>query len=143
MKKLINMVDFVLEQTKLHTSEMKMGGVATSLHIINNYARFLKRPLELGMFVPCDEDGNVLKESFQHPLATPESKFGKQWTTYKEAKERVIFEGCEVTTPNENPRYYIVTLNDRHIWYSNTSKPIENFVRKLTLTELKAKELGV
>ena len=31
-----------------------------------NYANFLKQPLTLGMFIPCDLDGNVLEEPFNY-----------------------------------------------------------------------------
>ena len=39
--KLISMTDFVLYKKESHTQIMK-------------YAKFLKQPLTLGMFVPCD-----------------------------------------------------------------------------------------
>ena len=32
------------------------------LAVIYNYANFLNQPLKLEMFVPCDEDGNVLAQ---------------------------------------------------------------------------------
>ena len=63
MRKLISMTDYVLE-----------------------YANFLKQPLELWMFVPCDEDGSILEEPIE-TIGGVEmySKF------YKQAKEKVIF----------------------------------------------------
>ena len=56
MNKLISMTDFVL---KTHD---EISDSIDSESMMFNYANFLKRPLTLGMFVPCDEDGNVLQE---------------------------------------------------------------------------------
>jgi hypothetical protein len=81
--KLISMTDFVLEEVK--------NWHANSPTIIINYANFLKQPLELWMFVPCDEDGNVISESYndeQHVII--------QHLEYAEAKERCLFEGFEI-----------------------------------------------
>lgn len=50
--KLISMTDFVLLD--------KYAG--SPINMNKQYAQFLKQPLELWMFVPCDEDGNVLEE---------------------------------------------------------------------------------
>ena len=53
--KLISMTDFVLE---LETNEHWAQDYTKCV----KYANFLKQPLTLGMFVPCDEDGNFLPE---------------------------------------------------------------------------------
>ena len=61
-----------------------------SLEQIIKYARFLKQPLTLGMFIPIDLDGNVLEEpeeDFINPYYPNDCK------QFKEAKDRVIFEG--------------------------------------------------
>ncbi|MCP4053731.1 MAG: hypothetical protein GY739_11830, partial [Mesoflavibacter sp.] len=42
-----------IKEASLHNTEQ--------LRNIINYANFLKQPLKLGMFIPCDEDGNVLE----------------------------------------------------------------------------------
>jgi len=90
MKKLIPMTDFVLEQNE---SEL------TTRHcfiICLNYAKFLKQPLELWMFVPCDKDGNVLKFDYPQNKAfddVAQIEFEKQ---YQQAKERCLFEGFEI-----------------------------------------------
>ena len=52
MKNLISMVDFILEQHEQCIS---------STNATYKYANFLKQPLELWMFVPCDENGDVGK----------------------------------------------------------------------------------
>ncbi|KPH14391.1 hypothetical protein [Chryseobacterium sp. ERMR1:04] len=55
--KLIPMTTFVIEY---YLNE----GYADlqTLSLMNNYANFLKQPLTLGMFIPVDANGNVLKE---------------------------------------------------------------------------------
>ncbi len=75
--KLVSMIDFILEQS------IKIDGEKSKLIVydkIENYANFLKQPLKLEMFVPCDENDNVLHE-------------GVNWNKnfYKKAKEKVLF----------------------------------------------------
>ena len=53
MNKLISMVNFVLQQD---ITDIKQRDS------IVKYANFLKQPLNLGMFVPCDEEDKVLFE---------------------------------------------------------------------------------
>lgn len=116
MEKLISMTDFVLEQTELlyEKNQSKL------IHNIVNYAIFLKQPLKLEMFVPCDEDGNVLNQKL--------CDFSK----YEKAKEKVLFEGCSSMQQGENT---IVIFNHTGIWYAWTNRTIEYLVKyNLTLT---------
>ena len=50
------MTDFVLEQYESTKNPTLFE------ETVHNYANFLKQPLTLGMFVPCDDDGNVLQQ---------------------------------------------------------------------------------
>ena len=81
MKQLIKMSDYVLEQIeKLKNSEINI------LQFRNNieaYANFLKQPLTIGMFVPCDRYKNVLKEPYL-------------FNEYQQAKAKVLFKGFDV-----------------------------------------------
>src|SRR5665648_159369 len=81
--KLISMTDFVLEQYLTIASD----NIYLSMINCNNYAKFLKQSLELWMFIPCDEDGNVLEE----PI---ETIGGVELYTkrYQQAKERCLFD---------------------------------------------------
>ena len=81
MKKLISMVDFCLEQRKTHT-----GDFEDYCDLICRHAKFLKHPLTIGMFVPCDLSGNVLEEK---------KPFQDKYYEYQEAKEVCIFKGFE------------------------------------------------
>lgn len=95
MKNLVSMVDFVFEQQKNHLSLRDFN--------ITNYANFLKQPLELWMFIPCDEDGSVLEKpemvynvdvfGVYNGLFQNKNEYIKQ---YQKAKERCLFEGFEV-----------------------------------------------
>ena len=86
MKKLISMVDFCLEQRKTHT-----GDFEDYCDLICRYAKFLKQPLTLGMFVPCDLHGNVLEEK---------KPFQDKYYEYQEARERCLFKGFGVRNGN-------------------------------------------
>lgn len=99
--RLINMSDYVIDKTKSGLND------ASSLCVdFYNYANFLKQPLNLGMFVPCDEDGNALKVPkfiyLQEDLLNLDGVelevaliLNKKASDYGKAKERVLFEGFE------------------------------------------------
>jgi hypothetical protein len=84
--KLISMTDFVLEQSKKSIKTFRFCNC-------EKYANFLKQTLELWMFVPCDEDGNVLDE--QMIFASDDKDYifeSKQFDKYQQAKERCLFD---------------------------------------------------
>jgi hypothetical protein len=56
MNKLITMTDFVL---LMRESEDKDN--IRRFWACERYAKFLKQPLELWMFIPCDKEGNALE----------------------------------------------------------------------------------
>ena len=94
--KLQSMTDFVLEQNKDGLSHTRY-----SYQKCFNYAKFLKQPLQLGFFVPCDENNNVLKEPsvkdfLYHGKKLNHIDFSAETEQYQKAKERVLFEGFEV-----------------------------------------------
>lgn len=89
--KLIGMTDFVLEQNKILNKYINYdkGGL---FEIIIYYANFLKQPLELWMFVPCDENGNVLEEKMIFASDDKDYIFeSKKFDKYLQAKERCFF----------------------------------------------------
>jgi len=67
----------------------------------NNYAKFLTQPLKLEMFVPCDDDENVLEEPIGYEIFKEGIKEGGtvvwavQCKEYQKAKDRVLFKGFE------------------------------------------------
>jgi len=90
MKHLIGMTDFVLDQGKKpNTSDFRERFVVNVI----NYANFLKQPLKLWMFIPCDEDGNVLEKSCE--VFDDKCRYCA-CREYQKAKERCLFEGFEI-----------------------------------------------
>ena len=89
------MTDFVLQEEK---KGMQNTDRPLRFERILKYAKFLKQPLTLSMFVPCDYDGNVLEEpkywNKKYNDDIPESEL-ILCEEYRQAKERVIFEGFE------------------------------------------------
>ena len=86
--KLITMTDFVLNQEqKLNESHLIAEPAIDSIF---NYAKFLKQPLTLGMFMPCDEEGNVLKEPYE-VYDDETEEFIDYMVDFHEAKDKVLF----------------------------------------------------
>ena len=83
------MTSFVLENAKQPYVE------GTKYKDLVNYAKFLKQPLKLEMFVPCDEDGDILDEPEDYELRLPNmmTEYNDEVYTYYQAKEEVLFEG--------------------------------------------------
>ena len=96
---LIPMTDFVL---RINEIEKEIDQFFDSwrmkqLRIIENYAKFLKQPLKLEMFVPCDENGNVLEEPQMRPERNSFDEEDMDYDAqelydYIKAKEKVLFE---------------------------------------------------
>ncbi|WP_353166399.1 hypothetical protein [Empedobacter brevis] len=150
--KLISMTDFVLEQDNKNTY------ISFCLKVLK-YAQFLKQPLTLGMFVPCDEEGNVLEEptmekygyySSNHQeeqsgwmYEEGEDKYYEAFEKHQQAKERVLFEGFELKNDlifNASTQTFI----DEEILFNLEN--IENLITyydELTLTETAIKQIGL
>lgn len=117
------------------------------LQDIFNYASFLKQPLKLGMFVPCDENGNILND----PGLIPSYELER----YRKAKEKVLFEGFEIKISNitnnlQNDFLIISETNEiighenKDQWFFNPYKKVEDLIPyDLTLTESAIKQLGL
>ena len=121
--KLISMTDFVLTVGEFETTEiMSNDDLQWYYYAIEKYAKFLKRPLELGMFIPTDKEGNVLEENLLFPTNMEGSKQAVEHAKqYQEAKDRVLFE-----------------YNDKYAYQSIviTRRTIEDLLNlDLTLTE--------
>lgn len=116
--KLISMIDAVL-----YLAEHSPYEGEQLLNKIENYANFLKQPLTLEMFVPCDEDGNVLRKPIEpkyKPLKMSDKayadnygsqmkRYDKRVIEYQQAKERVLFD-CKLEyvdiQPNSATNYW-------------------------------------
>lgn len=98
--KLIPMTDFVIE----YYANEGYADLQT-LRLMKNYADFLRKPLTLGMLVPVDAEGNVLKEpknySSWKSLDHNDGKRGKvrgfkEYLEYQKAEQDCLFEGFSV-----------------------------------------------
>jgi hypothetical protein len=104
MKKLISMTDFVLEnENMVKQTESEMS---KDLFKLAQYAHFLKQPLKLEMFVPCDECGDFLDEPqmYERKLGFGEVDYEydeREVQQYQQALSKVIFEGFEVIQKNQ------------------------------------------
>jgi hypothetical protein len=111
--KLISMTDFVLCEDVIFKEKRKFKD------LVLNYANFLKQLLELWMFVPCDEDGNVLEEpKWENEETDYEIQILVQ--EYQQAKEKCLFEGFEVirtfNLEKENP-CYVVSNGEKEVTF--------------------------
>lgn len=136
--KLISMTDFVLSQSEGSTIDWEqldwMNQEIYKLDRIRNYANFLKQPLELYMFVPCDEDGNVLDaEPCSLGMFLKGNPFFDVYLESKnkwdEAKERCLFKGF-----SEKDAKIALFANET----------IEDLIEfNLTLTQIAIKQIGL
>lgn len=102
--KLISTDDTILELMQTENIDFIEG--LQKLEKIYNHAKFKKLPLQLGFFVPCDEDGNVLENKSCNKSCSPSdfSEDGRcgengcynQSKQYQQAQERVIFDSFYV-----------------------------------------------
>ena len=101
-RKLISTTDFVLEQKEYIKEVDKLSFFEIQIKINEFYDKVvhhttqMKRPLEKGMFVPCDEEGNVLKEPKESDYNLGDIHAGyyrEDLIKYQQAKERILFKG--------------------------------------------------
>lgn len=144
MKALISTTDFVLEQEKNYAHTTRCVKKNPFLLVVD-YAKFMKQPLTLGMFIPCgDRYGNVLREpnrfNFEH-----ERDYEIYLKTYAEAKERVLFKGFKVKDD-----YAIGTFEDEMICVDeefcqdiNIEQFLNTIWSEIELTDSALKQIGI
>ncbi len=157
--KLIPMTDFVIE----YYSHEGYADLQT-LKLMNNYATFLKKPLTLGMFVPVDEKGNILKEpknyiswkSLSHNKKTSagggESTVFEEYKIYRKAEKKCLFDSFRIAY-NGYSVVRIVAEYDGSVElsFNKNEKIFQNFsdVESLTyfneiyLNEVALKKIGI
>lgn len=111
--KLMSMTDFVLEVKKNSFtitekySIIEWESKCKSFDKIINYAEFLKQPLKLGMFVPCDEDDNLIDSNSIFASNEKDYIFENEYFyKYLQAKERVLFEGLIIQSDKKDVEFY-------------------------------------
>jgi hypothetical protein len=149
--KLLSMTDFVLEcRLKMENNAQNHVIFSTSgnLSKIFNYASFLKQPLKLEMFIPCDEDGNVLEEPNidNSPFCSVNGEnYDYDVLKYQQAKENVLFEDFEIETNREGEKVIVgdytclkikdlgnFTIEDlvKYVYIKLTESAIKQFKKK-------------
>lgn len=119
----------------------------------DNYDHFIGQPLKLGMFVPCDEEGNVLEEPKDYDLGLKfpySNKHSIECEKYQQAKERVLFEfdGNLSLIRNKTNFYIIEDKNGVYlrILKNKTKTTIESLLKfsvEITLTETAIKQIDL
>jgi hypothetical protein len=149
MEKLIPMTDFVLEQeitieVQSLTDQYLLR--ASKYHKIQSYAKFLKQPKELWMFVPCGKDGQPLQI-----IPFNEHKQGSnyefmQHELYRQAKERCLFEGFQHDFNIIEKGIFVFTYNGNTKIFEmgeNIEKLLEYKKVEFKLTPTALKKIGL
>lgn len=140
--KLISMTEFVLEQEKIDTIENLPCETDKYFNKCVDYAKFLKEPLKLEMFVPCSSE-NGLPLCLDGLINSDGIIIDEiEYQEYKQAKEKVLFEGFEIRDIMNNQCLFNDKENKSFGWFEkkefiffNEYKKIEDLVKhNLTLT---------
>ena len=134
--KLIPCSDFVLQQPE----SSRERNNAIKYWNCMNYAKFLKQPLELWMFIPCDADNKPLKEPDVQCLRSGSCQCGEEQVSdcrdwkyeYQAACDRVLFEGFTLCDRGDK-NLCIVNGDNHYLWCLYENKKIE-FMTSLDLT---------
>lgn len=92
--KLISMIEFVLEQSIKRSVDNWPIETEDYFNRCEAYANFLKQPLNLGMFVPCDLEGNIIEQPCD--IINTDGCRDCACKEYKKSQERVLFKGFEL-----------------------------------------------
>lgn len=137
--KLKSMTDFVLEFSKTNHNSDEFENIVT------DYAEFLKQPLQLGFFVPCNLEGHHF--DLRLIKAMDKSFDDEQERLLNEARERVLFKGFEWDCENDCVEY---VLCDSGKWIFGAedleNETIETFggiENQIELTETAIKQIGL
>ncbi|WP_312312176.1 hypothetical protein [Empedobacter brevis] len=131
----------------------------------DNFDNFLEHALHLGMFVPTNEEENVLEEPLKGDYdnychldggnVVDYESYNEAVYQFKQAKERVLFEGFEIKCSNitnnlQNDFLIISETNEiighenKDQWFFNPYKKVEDLINyDLTLTETAIKQIGL
>ena len=133
MKNLISNTEFGKLLLTKHLSDKQVRDIR------DNFDSFLSQSLELWMFVPCDEDGNVLEEPDSIGVGNY-FYYEKALDQYQQAKERCLFEGLQFDYETATVYYGIGLV----IYMLGASKTIEDLVKyNLELTPTAQKQIGL
>ncbi|WP_276679700.1 hypothetical protein [Empedobacter brevis] len=112
----------------------------------DNFDHFLDQSLHLGMLVPCDEEGNILEEPKgwnDEDCKLDDCCNVCKCEQYKQAKERVLFEGFEFKNDlifNASNQTFI---DEEIIFNLENIENLINYYDDLTLTKTAIKQIGL
>lgn len=117
--KLSPMVDFVINEYD--------NMMWDSFNKINRYAEFLKQPLTLSMFVPCDEHGNVLEQpTAENSLNTIDHD--SKLIDYNDAKLKVLFKNFTFSRKTKNAFFLLEFGVYTHVIDRKIPKTVESII---------------
>ncbi|GAA5097901.1 hypothetical protein GCM10023210_33420 [Chryseobacterium ginsengisoli] len=129
------MTDFVIE----YYSNEGYADLQT-LSLMNNYANLLKKELVLGMFVPVDSAGNILKEpknyeawkSLAHNSKRRETDSDnesfEEHKSYQKAERKCLFEGFKIAYNGYSVVRIVASYNDSiELSFNKNDKTFQNF----------------
>lgn len=136
---LLSMTDFI--DKYLHT-----GDAVLQIRTLGRYKDFLKQPLKLEMFVPCDEDGDVLSEPKELDKYCKAEKCNCgndgeyerdcSFIEYKKSKEKVLFEGFEFVSRTDETWLFKINGNfPRIVGKKLTIESLRIFKDKIKLSQ--------
>lgn len=128
------MTDFVIE----YYSHEGYADLQT-LKLMNNYANLLKKELTLGMFVPVDSSGEILKEprnyeswkALEHNSKKrndEESKAFEDYKIYQKAEKKCLFEGFKIAYNGYSVVRIVASYNASiELSFNKNEKTFQNF----------------
>ena len=142
---LIPMTDFVLKIDEFLPQDLGQffdSWRMSQLRLIKNYAKFLKQPLKLEMFVPCDEEGDILEEptNYEKRLLNMMTEYNDEVYTYYQAKEKVLFEGFKPYEDYECTKYEDVYVDEE---VCDGKFTIEELIKDVGKTKIKLSQTAL
>lgn len=151
---------FVLQQYEKLSQVPSQTEAIECILKIKNYTEFLLQPLSLGMFVPVDDQGNVLKEPEEYQRWLDAIKinqfnyYADGWEgckEYHEAKEKVLFKGAVYNDLQPSTQFNYWSINGKKIFIDRNGYPNSPIGLKgedltgldIELTETAIKQLGL
>lgn len=107
------------------------------------YDDFLEQPLKLEMFVPCDEDGNVISKFYSEKENTKNLTFSQLSNQYQIAETKVLFEGFEITDETE----FLISKYGFSLYFNQIEdfnvEQLLTWSNEIQLTENAIKQIGL
>lgn len=137
---LVSSLEFRKKLKKVSDSEYR--------RLRDNYDDFLEQPLKLEMFVPCDEEGDILEEptNYEKRLLNMMTEYNDEVYTYYKAKAKVLFEGIEF---RKNGGVNFLTIKEDTFAFFDFNVKFKNLTIEyliqydLQLTENAVKQIGL